>query len=461
MSLKRLVGSGLAFTMLLTMGAGCFGGGGGGTSAPSVTLDYWRVYDNEDAFSGIINSYEAMHPNVRINYRRLRPEEYETELIRAFAEGRGPDIFSVHNTKLGEFESLLQPMPESVTIDYLETVGTLRKETVTVQREEPTISQKALKQQFVDVVARDVIRPYQATPKTAPEDRIFGLPLSVDTMVVFYNKDLLNAAGIAQAPSNWEDFQAAVSKLTVLNADDEITQSGAALGTTDNVERSADIISLLMLQNGTTMTEGETVIFNNVPRGTESGLFPAVDAVRFYTDFANPVKQVYSWNETFPSSFEAFINGQTAFFFGYSYHIPYIEAAAPKLEYGISKMPQIGGGAREVNYANYWVEGIAKNTDQSDYAWDFLEYAAGAEQVTKYLSAARKPTALRSLINTQLNDEAMGTFVEQILTADSWYRGRDAEAMEKALNDFADGLLAGGDGEDLADQAAQIVQQTY
>jgi multiple sugar transport system substrate-binding protein len=460
MSLKRLFGAGLAMSMLLSLGAGCSGGGGEAPGSEPVKLDYWRVFDGEDTFTDIIKSYKTSHPNVTIIYRRLRSEEYETELIRAFAEGQGPDIFSVHNTKIGEMQSLMQPLPASVQVSHLETVGTLRKEVVFVESTKPTMSEKTLKQQFVDVVASDVLRPYQADTKTAPVNRIYGLPLSVDTLALFYNKDLLNAAGIAEPPSTWEEFQEAVTKLTVIDAAGNITQSGAALGTTDNVERSADILSLLMLQNGTVMTTGNSITFNEIPDGTPEGLFPGVDAARFYTDFANPTKEVYSWNDTLPGSFEAFANGQTAMFFGYSYHLPYIAAAAPKLNFAIAKMPQIAGG-REVNYGNYWVEGVANNSDAADYAWDFIQFASSEEQAAKYLTKARKPTALRGLINTQLNDENMGPFAEQVLTAESWYKGRDADAMEKALNDFSDQVLAGGEAEEAVEQAAQVVRQTY
>jgi multiple sugar transport system substrate-binding protein len=461
MSLKRLFTSGLALVMLLTMGAGCFGGGDSGTATEQVELNYWRVFDDEDAFDDIIKNYQALHPNVTINYRKLRAEEYDAELVRAFAEGNGPDIFSVHNTKIGEWQSLMRPMPTAVNISYLETVGTLRKETIYVDRQEPTLTQKSLKQQYVDVVPADVIRPYQADPKESPEDRVFGLPLAVDSMALYYNKDLLDAAGIAEPPTTWEAFQEAVTKLTVIDASGNITQSGAALGTTENVERSADLISVLMLQNGTVMADDRGNVFiNDIPDGTPQGLYPSVDAVRFYTDFANPTKEVYTWNDTFPGSFEAFVNGQTAFFFGYSYHLPFIKAAAPKLDYAVSSLPQIGGG-RQVNYANYWVESVAKSTTHPDYAWDFVEFATSAEQVQSYLDASDKPTALRSLINTQLNDEVLGIFAAQVLTAESWYRGADADAMEKALNDFADSTLAGADPLETVGATTAIIRQTY
>lgn len=461
MRAKRWLALTVLPALLLTLGAGCFGGGGSGPSLQRVTLSYWRVFDDEDSFEDIVAAYRALHPNVSIEYRKLRPDEYEEELIRAIAEGEGPDIFAVHNTKIGEFQDLLLPMPSSVEVTYLETRGTLRKETVAVTRQEPTLTLKRLKEQYVDVASSDVVRRYQPDPEEPATDRIFALPLAVDTLALYYNKDLLNAAGIAEAPTTWDAFQEAVKKITVYDATGAVTQSAAAMGTTANVERSADILSLLMLQNGTEMTDDRgNVAFAAIPEGTPKGYYPSVDAAQFYTDFANPIKDTYTWNETFPTSFEAFANGQTAFFLGYSYHLPLLEAAAPKLNFALAKVPQISG-ARQINYANYWVEGVSKATNYPDYAWDFIEFATSAEQVQKYLNDARKPTALRGLINTQLNDEQLGIFAEQVLTAKSWYRGRDADAMETALNDFADSVLAGEDPAESVDQAAQIVAQTY
>ena len=86
---------------------------------------------------------------------------------------------------------------------------------------------------------------------------------------------------------------------------------------------------------------------------------PAADAVRFYTDFADPGKEVYTWNKNMPNSLEAFILGKTAFFFGYAYHLPTIKSRAPKLNLSIVKLPQIAGNP-EINFANYWLETVSR-----------------------------------------------------------------------------------------------------
>ncbi len=129
------------------------------------------------------------------------------------------------------------------------------------------------------MVGADAVRMYRATPDTDLEERVFGLPLGVDTLAVFYNRDLLNAAGIATPPATWTQFQEAVVKLTRVSAGDVIAQSGAALGTSRNVERAFDILSLLMLQNGTEMTDVRG--FANFAMESADRTIPGAKAVEF------------------------------------------------------------------------------------------------------------------------------------------------------------------------------------
>lgn len=450
----------LGLIALLTTGAGC--GGSTSTALEKVDLEIWRVFDDDNTFDAIIDAYRASHPNVKINYREWRFDEYEDELVRAIAEGRGPDIFSLHNTWMHEYQDLMLPMPETVTTQVQEQRGTVRKEIVTVEREEETMSIRELSSSFVEQVEKDVVLDYQPDDSVEPEKKIYGLPLAMDSLALFYNKDLLDAAGIAQPPASWSEFQDDVIELTTFDTDGEVEQSGAALGTSRNIERSVDIVSLLMMQNGTDMTdERGRVTFNEIGSDVPDDLYPSYDAVAFYTDFANPTKAVYTWNDSFSSSYEAFANGETAFFIGYSYHIPLIRTAAPKLNFAVTKIPQIEGG-RAVNFANYWVEAVSGQSEFPDWAWDFILFAADEENVTSYLEEAQKPTALRALISSQLDDEWLGPFAAQVLTAESWYQGYDADAADEAIKDLIDEVLAGvEDPQDSMNAAASRVKQTY
>lgn len=457
-SFKQTVSAIALAALLVTSGAGCGGPTAAETAANApVKLVIWRVFDDPSSFDAIESAYRAVHKNVSFDYRTLRYDEYKDALLHAFAEGTGPDIFSIPNTWIGEYEPLISPLPATLTIPYTEIRGTLKKETVITLKQEPTLTERELKTNFLDVVAADVVRSYKPNANKEAERRIFGLPLAMDTLALYYNKDLFNAAGIAEAPTSWTDFQDDVTKLTTIGPNDTIIQSGAAIGGSRNVERAFDILSVLMMQNGTKMVDdGGQPTFGS--KLSDESL-PGPDALRFYADFSNPLKAVYAWNKDQPSSFDAFTTGKTAMFLGYSYHNALIKQKAPKLSFGIAPLPQISSG-RVVNMANYWVETVSKSTKNATWAWDFVQFAARAENASKFLKATGKPTALRSLINEELTDETLAVFAGQLLTAKSWYVGKDATVAEAAFLDLIDGAVAGGDASKLMRDAVNKVSQT-
>ncbi|HPY99231.1 MAG TPA: extracellular solute-binding protein [bacterium] len=429
---KKIISLFLLAIFILTSGFGCKTvDKQTQTAMQPITLTYWRVFDDSDAFQEIIDKYKAIHPNITINYRKLRYEEYELELLNALAEDRGPDILSLHNTWLRKYQNKLTPMPASITMAYPIEQGTVKKEVVPVLKTVKSLSLNDLKNTFIDVVYDDVV---------LDDNQIYGLPLSVDTLVLYYNRDLLNNAGITQAPKYWnKEFQQNVKKLTKQDPVQGITQAGIGLGGSTNIERYSDILSVLMMQNGATMMDGKQVLFNTIPPAAQDTKYnPGLEALRFYIDFSNPGKEVYSWNSDLPNSLNLFISGKLAMMFGYSYHAATIKAQAPKLNFSISALPQIEGSPIEVNFANYWVESVSKKSKYPNEAWDFIQFATKEEQVKSYLTKTKKPTALRSLIASQREDNDLSVFASELLTAKSWYRGKDANAAEVAIGEMID-----------------------
>lgn len=413
-------------------------------AAQPITLEFWRVFDGPDSFSEIINAYNASHPSISINYRRLRFDEYEQELLNAFAEDRGPDIFSVHNTWMQEYQPKLLAQPDELSIAFTRVTDDLARERITEIVTRPSLTLRQLREAFADVVYSDVVLD-SVDPETGQVSQdIYGLPMALDTMVLYYNKSLLNNAGIPQPPRSWSDFQSQVKDLTRYDSRGDILLSGAAIGTANNINRSPDILALLMMQNGAEMIDDNgSVRFHLIPdTQPDRVLAPGLEALNFYTDFASPIKDVYTWNDDFEESLDAFIAGKTAFFFGYAFHKPIIDARAPKLNYEVSEVPQIAGNP-QVNIANYWIEGVSRKTEHPNEAWDFIEFAVNPENVTSYLERTQKPTALRSLLPDQENDLDLAPFASQVLTARSWYIGDDAPAMEEIFRDMINDVLDG------------------
>lgn len=444
----------------------------------NIDLEYWRVYDGPDDFSEIIAKYKRIHPNVNINYKKLRADEYKQKLLEGFALDRSPDIFSLHNTWIKEYQhkDLIGPVPGKITLAYPRMEGSLRPELVIEVNSYQGITPKTIEDNFLDVVYDDVIIKAKDDDGKIKE-QVFGLPLSVDTLAMYYNKDIFNNVGITAPPQYWdEEFQQDVKKITKQDSKGNIIQSGVALGGSDNIERYSDILSLLMMQNGTEMISNGSVSFHMAPNNVQTkSKLPGHDALRFYTDFANPGKEVYSWNNSMENSLDLFISGKLGMMFGYSYMLPDITSRGKRLNFSISPMPQLKDNP-PVNFANYWVEVVSnkiftdpKNLDKGTnyaklkyyYAWDFIQFAAKKGNVKSYLEKTQRPTALKALVDEQKEDREIGVFASQLLTAKSWYRGRNAVSMENIFKEMIDRVVSGkAKIADIINDAAKKVQQT-
>lgn len=454
---KKIIAFFVLFTVLISSGFGCKKTDSTTLNASKpITLEYWRVFDGQDAFADILTKYQALHPYITINYRQLRYEEYESELLNAFAEDRAPDIFSIGNTWVGKYQSKIVPMPETTSVVYQVSSGTIKKEIIPQLQTKRSLSLKDLKNNFVDAVYNDVVI----------DNSIYGLPLYLDTMALYYNRDLFNNAGIANIPKYWNtEFQQDVKLLSKQDLKGNLIQSGIALGGTTNIDRFADIVSVLMMQNGAQMLtdSGSQASFQLIPKGTaqELGYNPGVAALRFYLDFSNPGKEVYSWSASSTNAVDAFASGNLAMMLGYSYQLPIIKSKSPKLNFDVAPLPQIEGSNSPVNFANYFVEVVSKKSEHQNEAWDFIQFMTQADQVKTYLEKTKKPSALRSLVVTQKEDTEIGVFADQVLTARTWYKGYNPFLVETAFADMINSAVSNPEKiMDYMNLAAQKISQT-
>lgn len=460
----------LALSILLALGGqGCTKALSPETlaAAKPVTVRIWAVIDDYDVYDDAVKAFRREHPNVSVDYRRLRVEEYESELLDALAEDRGPDIFLIHNTWTNKYLTKIVPMPRQTKTAYRVIVQGLKQEVTWELRTEPTISLTQFRDTFADAISFDLLRTVNISADGQPADfqeRPMGVPIGLDTLGLYYNKDLLNAAGVPTPPETWTQFADQVRKITKLDGKGGILQSAAAIGTGYNVERSTDILTALMVQNGAEMgtTEGYPA-FHRIPVALQSVREepPSFQATMFYTDFANPAKDVYTWNANQPNSLDSFVQGRTAFFFGYSYHYDTIRSRAPKLNLGLTKLPQIEGNPAK-NVANYWYWAVSKKSKHQDVSWRLLNSFTNADVARTILENAKRPAARKSLLTGQLEDELVGVFASQVLTATSWYKGKDPEAMEEALKELIADVVNGvRDVERAVIFAANQIGQTY
>lgn len=372
-------------------------------------LVWWKVFNDTPQTRVLIEQFKSANQGVNIKFVQKDIETYEEELLEALAAGEGPDIFSIHNDWLPRHQTKMMPAPESV------------------------FDLRDFRQNFVEVLETDLISA----------GKVYAVPLSIDVLALFYNKELLASAGLVFPPATWDELVNIVPRLTRLDPLGNFQLSAVALGTADNINRAPDILSLLMLQNGTRIFSGSKgrAEFGQQVKGKNGAEYvPGGRALQFYTQFADPGKDIYTWNNRNNNSIDAFAAGQVAMIFSYSYLRETLSKKAPFLNYAVAKMPQMAGADLRVNYANYWAEGVSKQSKNAEIAWKFLKFITSKEALTKYYEGEKQISPRLDILDGQIADPEIGVFAENALSAKSYYKP-DSDAMEnifaQMINDVA------------------------
>ena len=458
----------IIFTMLMSFGFGCRKRIPIESIEP-VTLEYWQVWNNSFDMKTLIEKYEKANPTIKVRFRNLRFEEYEHEMLTALAEDRGPDIFSIPHDWVGLYEESIAPAPESVEIKRAilqdpkpgELEPTI-KEVVTDRA--AIINARDIKRNYYSFVKDDVLRKIESAGPDAPssvavKESLMAVPLSVDTLGLYYNISILEKNDIYDPPQTWQRFQEDVMKIAQVNEDGEIVEAGAAFGTAVNLIRPTDILSALMLQTGVTMIDEERgfATFHNSIR-EEDKYNIGLEALRFYTDFADPVKKVYTWNESQEHALEAFKQGRIAYMFGYSYNLQEIRAS--RVNFGVAPLPVPVGALGSATIANYWVEAVSKKSKHQNEAWHFLNFLSQPENLLVLQSTAGKISPLKEQA-IKITDPELSVFASQAPQARVWYFGKSAPDAEDALIQMIASVVNGKQSlEDALASGAQKVTAT-
>ncbi|MCR4275298.1 MAG: extracellular solute-binding protein [Candidatus Wolfebacteria bacterium] len=382
----------------------------------SGKLIFWGV-DDVSAYQTVIDNYSKFYNRkVQIQYQQIPEADFENTFVRAVAKNQGPDILMFHNSWLIKQGDLLAPATDA------------------------QISLANIRQLFPQVVEKDFT--YQS--------KVYALPLYLDTLALFYNKDIFNANAVVFPPANWSDFTNLATRLTKKQANGQILQSGAAIGSSDkNIVNATDVLNTLMLQYGSLIVDPSFM------RTDFSG--KATSAFDFYTGFAKPASSNYVWNQNLGNSFDLFSQGQAAMIFGYANQISYLKQKNPLLNFEVASMPQ-ADPSNPKNYAAYWGLAVSSKSANSELAWSFIKYLTTDPQNSlTYLQATKRPPALKILIKQYQNDPDLNVFANQALAATSWYQP-DSDQTSQIFSSAVESVLSGQltSGRALEKAASQI-----
>lgn len=341
-------------------------------------ITWWGLWEDPSIIQPLVTEYETENPNVKITYVKQSPQDYRERLTNALAKGTGPDIFTFHNTWAPMFRNDLDTIPVSVInpADFAKT--------------------------FYPIASSDL------TSGTG----LIGIPLEYDALTLYINEEIFNKAG-KTPPTTWDELRATARALTVKDDQGVITQSGVALGRTENVDHWPEIIALLMLQNGVDLTN---------PVGK-----PAEDALSFFT-IISTVDGV--WDATLPSSTQAFAAGKAAMFIGPSWRAFEINQQNKSLKFKTVPIPQLpkdNPKQADITYATYWAQGVWSKSGSKSEAWNFLKFLSSQSSEQKLFANAAKlrsfgePYSRIDMANILTPHPIVGSIITQAPGAKSWY----------------------------------------
>lgn len=443
-SLRRNLAKSLLLILTVSLLSGCFKKAAPPKQAKftQTELVYYKLFDDEDVMAPLIQQYQAKNPGVTIRYRKFTdPVEYENLIINELAEGQGPDIFSMPNYWFLRNVKKLSPLPVNV------------------------FSPNKFEQTFVSVAKDNLVLKDPADG----QNKVFGIPLAVDTLALYYNKSAFEDAipSRGRPAETWEELKDDVYKLTKKdNSFERFQVAGIAMGRSDNLLRAIDILYMLMLQYKTKFYNNNysSAEFSKQQAITLGGvnINPATEALNLFTSFALPSNKNYSWNQYLsdPKSslkeLDTFARGKVAMVFGYSYLYNQILAQVKDLktkgvntintaDVKIAAVPQVNDPKTSTQkrdaLANYFAETVSRTSQNPDKAWDFLLFLSSKDNLKYYNDKTHEPTSRRDLIDDQMKDPIYGVFAEQTGYASS-FPIYDASSYNTIFAQAIDSVLA-------------------
>ena len=359
---------------------------GGNTSTSTGTVQIWGTLD-ATAFNTVIR--QAVESDTRlsqVSYVQKEEATFVNDVTNALAGGQGPDLVLLRQDYAYSEASKLIPVPYT------------------------SLSETQFRNTFVEAA-----NPFLS------ESGVLGIPISVDPLVLYWNRDLLSTAGFAKPPLYWDELYEMARSITKRDSGGKITKSAIAFGEYVNVNNAKDILAMLILQAGGNITSrdaaGRVVPALSPKTGDPTQATPS--ALRFYTEFTDPSKDDYTWNRALPGSRQAFAAGDPALYVGYASEQPLILRMNPNLNFAAAPIPQIRGAARALDTGRVYAL-VTPRTSANPTGAITVAYALAASGISKNLSTALGiPSARRDVLAlpAQGDDDL---FNKQAIISRSW-----------------------------------------
>ncbi|MGH2630241.1 MAG: ABC transporter substrate-binding protein [Actinomycetota bacterium] len=342
--------------------AACTSAGSGEPASAPVeagTVSVWVSGDPEEtqAFADVAEAFEASQNRIEIDLVQIAErDDLIARLATAFAGGEPPDLFLMNYRYLGQFESK----------DVLEPVA-------------PYLSDS-------DAFSEEDFFP-EAMSAFQAGGRQLCMPQNVSSLVLYYNRDLFERAGVPLPPAEgwrWNDMVAAATELTQ-DTDGDGAVDVYGLGVDPEIIRVAPFV----WSNG-----GDVVDDPARPTRFAIGSLRGIQALQAFLDLRGVAGVTPTDEEAESQSFEErFLDGTLAMMMESRKVVPSFRTITD-FEWDVAQLPVHRRPATILHSDAYCMTAASEHKDQ---AWTFLEFALGPEGQRVAAATGRTVPSLRSV----------------------------------------------------------------
>lgn len=362
------------------------------------TVVLWGTVKNS-VIAPLLENFNRVNQTFVVKYVEKSADTFDNDLLEALASGEGPDMFFISDDLAFKYSNKIYTIPYA------------------------SFPVSTFKNSFIG--AGEVFLTSKG---------VLAFPLTVDPMMMYYNRSMLDASGIAYPPSFWDELSNLVPVLTKKDDRGVITKSTVAMGQFSNVLHAKDILTTLFMQVGSSIVTEKNGAFISVLSG--NGGYDLSSVLKFYTDFADPLKSVYSWNKSFSNSRDAFSAENLAFYFGYASELQSLVDKNPNQNFAVASIPQVRNDNFKLTSAHVMGIAITSFSKNFNTAFTAAGLMANSDFASKLAASLGIAPARRDLLKTVPTDAYSPTFYSSAFFARAWL-----DPSPKDTNDIFQGMV--------------------
>ena len=334
-----------------------------------TTVVHWMHHSpaRAEIVGNLADEFMKANPDIEIVVQTIPEGEYKTKLLAAVAAGSGPDVAQVPARSMTEL------------LDY-GIISEFPSKVVTTQY---------MKDYFMPATIESLII----------NNKLYGIPTDVQTIMLFYNTNLFKAAGIKEPPKDWNELREYAIKLAKWEGD-KMVQAG--LG----IEGYHPVIETFMVMNGATFTDPK----NSNRIVVEDA---QVQAMKFLTDLVVKDK-VYT--RKFGARYTMFRQNVEGMVFGHGAMLGSLQVGAvPELEFKVAPVPKNPVTGEQKTVLTSWALVIMDSCKNKEAAAKWLMYVSSENAQKQWIKTGELPS-LKSVINDKeiRKDERLAVILDSL-----------------------------------------------